>query len=132
MNGINRRGQKVICVASFSIHGLFGEVVPHQTPQPDHVYTVADFIDCIGASVEGQYGRMPGIDLVEVPVIILRGTNKPSGWPLVGFRPADERKTDISDLVKAAKDATIKPAIEAAASVIIPDWPKYPPGFPWT
>lgn len=105
MNGINRRGQKVRCIAGFYIETCNGDVLPPAcplTPQVGETYTVDGFL-LTGIVVDRGTVTKHG------PGIVLREINSPTcdccsnlmGWPIVAFRPLDERKTDISTLVEA-------------------------------
>lgn len=106
MNGINRRGQKVVCVMEFEIADPEGNVYRGPQPVLDGVYTVIDFIDNGRHAISSDGDVRPGLDLLEVPG--LRAPRNPVvrfGWPIIGFRPMveDERKTDISELRKIAE-----------------------------
>jgi hypothetical protein len=71
-------------------------------PQLDEVYTVADFIDNAGLmrEIEGiDLDVTMGLELMEIPCP--KGRVRKVGWPIICFRPVDERKTDISTLVPA-------------------------------
>src|SRR5882672_1074296 len=111
MNGINRRGQKVECIAIF-------EVVTHlDTPMviPDVgvEYTVSDFLlsGKVVSETPGEHlgDAAPGIALIEIPIPRCICCGQTMGWPIMGFRPlvADESKTDISALVDIAKTARV-------------------------
>lgn len=100
MNPINRRGQKVVCVVDFEFEMGDGSVPKVQLPNIDEVCTVADFVD-LSFALEDP-ANWPGITLVEHPVRIKRkdtGTWAPMGFPIIAFRPVDERQTDISELL---------------------------------
>jgi hypothetical protein len=64
---------------------------------------VADFIDNAGMMVKDDQvvdlDVTMGLELVEIPCP--KGRTRKVGWPIVCFRPADERKTDISTLMPA-------------------------------
>jgi len=101
MNGINRRGQKVVCIMTLVIEDCAGNLPDLTLPEEGEVYTVADFRDSgmvyEHQSIDGE--GLPGIDLVEISSI--RGTDFETkepvvlGWPIVAFEPLDERATDI-------------------------------------
>lgn len=101
MNPINRRGQKVVCVIAFE-YEICGSTPEVSSLSLGEVYTVDDFLDLSHALVEARL--WPGITLVEYPGLRIKlastGVWEPMGWPLVAFRPVDERETDISDLVR--------------------------------
>jgi hypothetical protein len=108
MNGINRRSQKVICIAEFDlIDAASGRLYSGPTPQINEVYTVDAFVDSgplvdtDGILTDGSHDA-PGITLVELKSPKTKskyGGRRPLGWPIVGFRPLLERGTDISALV---------------------------------
>lgn len=112
MNDINRRGQKVVCILEFELISYDGRI--YQGPQPvfNEVYTVNDFVDNSGNVVPScpVHGDMrPGIELCEIaPPLHRKSTGQPIrfGWPILGFRPADERETDISELREIAARST--------------------------
>jgi hypothetical protein len=102
MNGINRRGQKVVCIAEINVFLGPGSFNPYggPIPRPDETYTVEGFIESGFILSEIGSGRVPGLALREMPCAFF-GTGEPMGWPVAGFKPVDERKTDISDLMPA-------------------------------
>lgn len=103
MNGINRRGQKVICIMELEIEDAAGNypLLPIR-PVPGEQYTVADFLDS-GMVLEDQdvdaAEELPGIVLFEIEPIRGRDivTKQPVvlGWPIIAFKPVDERETSI-------------------------------------
>lgn len=115
MNAINRRGMKVVCVAEFELVDMStGALYTGTLPQLEHIYTVDDFIatgpivECDG-SVIGSGANLPGITLREIPAPRQKSGGC-IGWPIEGFRPALNRKTDISELVSlCAPTLTSKP-----------------------
>jgi len=99
MNGINRRGQKVICVLEIELAGAGGFVYPGPYPKENQAYTVADFIDNGALLITNNLGPdiAPAVVLVEIPCPqVRRRPGKLIGWLLACFRPAFEGKTDIS------------------------------------
>jgi hypothetical protein len=99
MNPINRRGQKVVCVVEFDLVSTRGGKYGGPGPLLDEVYTVINFIDNTGKFIPDADDDLSlGIELLEVPSPI--SPPGPLGWPIIAFRPADERKTDISDLIR--------------------------------
>lgn len=106
MNGINRRGQKVVCVYEIEIETPSGRVYDGPAPKLDDVYTVADFLDTgmILSGGDGEGPGLPGIALREIGCIRGRVAATKEyvdlGWPILMFRPLDERKTDISDIIR--------------------------------
>lgn len=111
MNGIDRIGQKVVCIAHIEIVDRRGRAVSGPYPVVDEVYTVGDFVDsgmiCHDDTLERELA--PGITLLEIATIrgrrIRDGQWIELGWPIICFRPLDERKTDISLLRRVALDA---------------------------
>lgn len=106
MNGINRRSQKVVCVIELDILDPRGVLWPGTYPKLDEVYTVADFIDNTGLMKGFGIVVDPvdldvtmGLELMEIPCP--KGPTRKLGWPIICFRPADERTTDISTLMPA-------------------------------
>lgn len=106
MNGINRRDQKVVCVMQIDVEDGKGHIFPGPYPEVDKVYTVEDFVDS-GMVRETGEDMVPGITLRELASIRGRrvgdGERRVMGWPIIAFRPLDERKTDIGDLVRAGQ-----------------------------
>lgn len=110
MNAINRLGQKVVCIAEIDVVTQSGARYPGPVPVLDEVYTVTGF----GPTGMKAPPDLPdadiGIILAEIPTIRGRSscdrTWRNLTWPLVIFRPVDERKTDISDLVRVAKETS--------------------------
>jgi len=102
MNGINRRGQKVVCVAEIELVLLSGRTYPGPMPQVDETYTVVDFAHsgCVrGIGIEAE-ALAPGIVLREIPSPRSTADHRLFGFPIIAFRPLDERETDIGDLLK--------------------------------
>jgi hypothetical protein len=100
MNGINRRGQKIVCIMEMDIEGPTGIPYDGETPKIDRVYTVADFIDNEGLlAPHAEMNTHAALDLFELPALKLKGQTRRAGWPIICFRPLDERETDISALV---------------------------------
>lgn len=106
MNGINRRSQKIVCVIEMDFLDPGGRLWPGIYPKLDEVYTVADFIDNTGlmrgAGIEADLCDIDvtmGLELMEIPCPT--GPTRKLGWPIICFRPADERETDISTLMPA-------------------------------
>lgn len=103
MNAINRREQKVVCVATINV--WIGNTVETlqlydgPTPEPERVYTVDGFIESGFILDAPRSGSLPGIALVEIPCSLTSATMEPLGWPIAAFRPLDERATDISALL---------------------------------
>jgi hypothetical protein len=92
MSGIDRIGQRVVCVQDHVVWANFCCDAITRWPLLDEIYTVAGF-----AEIDG----VPGIFLAELPPVtcechLLSG----APWPLQCFRPLDERKTDIGSLTK--------------------------------
>lgn len=106
MNPINRRGQKIACVQEIEYESITGALYAGAYPELDGVYTVKDFVArhklCVGPPEMGLVGY---IELFEMPSPNAYGT--PVGWPIICFRPVDERKTDISVFTR-------KPVLEDA------------------
>lgn len=105
MNGIDRRSQRVICVCKLTVCLEDGGTLSNdpRVPQKWAVYTVDDFVPAI--FVPGFIGPQPGITLREVQTPVCCVTEAPSGWPIIAFRPVDERKTGIGELVRAGRIA---------------------------
>jgi hypothetical protein len=89
MNPINRIGQKIVC-----INDNWVEPFPNCGPHPvkDGVYTVSGF------PTDG-FLFVTGFE---------RSDFGAKSYDITYFRPADERKTDISDLVKLTEIETIQ------------------------
>ena len=107
MNGINRRGQKVVCVAEVTvIVGDISALRKYDGPAPrrEAVYTVDGFIESV--LLAGPFGTVPGIALMEIPCVLKPPGMQPMGWPIAAFRPLDQRETDISELRKLATPVT--------------------------
>lgn len=86
---INRIGQKVVCVWPAWAHGC-GSLKCF--PLENETYTVTAF-----ARTAGRDNGLPGIHLAELPGFECECKNiGPSSWPIIAFRPVDERETDIS------------------------------------
>lgn len=118
MTGINRVGQKVICVVEIEIETPRGEVYLGPLPVLDEVYTVTGFAETgMRAAVTMDANLDVGITVAEIPT--LRGRHRKTGawidlaWPIMLFRPVDERQTDISDLVKIGFGALAQETEEA-------------------
>lgn len=95
MNGIDRIGQKVVCVVPVEFWLLGICISMPAFPRQDRTYTVAGFEDSSGH---------PGIHLQEIAGIdcpCRKLTN--TAWPLSAFRPVNERKTDISQFESLLK-----------------------------
>jgi hypothetical protein len=87
-------GQKVVCLVSFD-RGIYGEIGPVK----DAIYTVRKVFESCGAV---------GIHLYEIVNVPQQYADRfgEMGFDVVGFRPLDERKTDISvftDILVKAK-----------------------------
>lgn len=108
MNGINRRGQKVVCVIEVEYETVSGAVCPFG-PTLNEVYTVRNFIDRNKGVI--QCIDLPDfpldlfIDLVEIESPVVVRTQEPIGWPIAAFRPVQTRETDIGELLKLTKPA---------------------------
>ncbi len=72
MNGINRRGQKVVCIAVINVFLGPGDIHPYggPVPQVDGVYTVEGFID--SGFILDEMRRLPGLELREMPCAFFR------------------------------------------------------------
>lgn len=109
MNPINRVGQKVECIAGFTIETCDGDVFgpgakPNHTPQVGQTYTVDGFLatgHVIDLGILTRHG--PGIVLREIAAPTCDCCSKKMGWPIIAFRPLLDRETDISALVEAGK-----------------------------
>lgn len=111
MNGINRRGQKVVCIADMVItcrsHTGIERKYPGPFPVMEGVYTVVNFIMSGIDMDEPDKGKSPGLELAEVPTVMCCcGCGAKAGWPIFAFRPLDERKTDISTFTEIAGKVT--------------------------
>jgi hypothetical protein len=110
MSGINRRGQKVACIAHMNvwIGRTAATLAPYEgtVPKVDEVYTVDGFIESGFLLGSPTPGTVPGIALVEIVCPLTDPGMKPMGWPMAGFAPVDERETDISELRKLATPVT--------------------------
>ncbi len=124
MNGINRVSQKVVCVHEFEMFDAQGRAYPGPMPIADKIYTVAGFIDNTGLleSIPGSDpdDLIPGIELMEIPSPKQRGGNRRLGWPLIGFRPALDRKTDISALTEASNRTDLLTPDDRLAEIMRP------------
>lgn len=104
MNGIDRRSQKVVCILEIEFATPRGVAIACPVPSVDGVYTVADFV-----SLEEFFedpDLHPGITLTDFPTFVATltgGRRVRGGWPIVAFRPVDERKTDIGELIRAGR-----------------------------
>jgi hypothetical protein len=88
MNPINRVGQKVVCITPPMVWFYICPSV-RIYPRLSDVYTVAAF--------ETLDTDVPGIRLRELEGFTCEcGGFKDAPWPITGFKPVDERKTDIS------------------------------------
>jgi hypothetical protein len=102
MSSINRVGQKVVCtVGEWKAWVVVCSSTMESRPREGEVYTVTGFAD--------DSRGCPAIHLLE-----LRGydcacrdaSNEP--WDIRAFRPADERKTDISEFESILKKGTVR------------------------
>lgn len=117
MNGINRIGQRIVCVkVGMEVVCRGCGRIPH--PELGGTYTVAGFADFDTRPIaDGMRNvravNIPGVSLKEIPDIGScqcevpghRELPSPLPWLLMMFRPVDERETDISvftDLVAPA------------------------------
>jgi hypothetical protein len=112
MNGINRRGQKVICIMDLVIEDMAGEVPRLTLPEYGEVYTVEDFRDSrmVFEHQSIDDDGLPGIDLVEIASIHGRDPVTKElivlGWPIVAFKPVDERRTSIKTFTDLLEPVT--------------------------
>ena len=99
---INRIGQKVVCV--WPAHAFKAACYAiQQFPVEKEAYTVSAFADTAGHP-------LPGIHLAELPGFACACKRvASSSWPLIAFRPADERQTDISALKDLLKPLPATP-----------------------
>lgn len=107
MNPINRRGQKVRCIADFELELANGELYRGPVPKCGETYTVQDFVDNSGIAVadDGDTEDIgPAIVLFEIGSPFLRVSRRVIGWPICVFRPVDERETDISALIGLGRE----------------------------
>lgn len=106
MSGINRQGQKVVCVAFINV--WLGDnpgtlhIYEGARPIPDEVYTVDGFVESGAILTEHHAGTLPGIALVEIPCALKCPSMEPLGWPIAAFRAIDARETDISEIIRLA------------------------------
>jgi hypothetical protein len=112
---IDRVGQKVVCVVEFDIFLLDGSRYG-PVPVKDQVYTVAAFGEFPFSFDQARKG-MPGISLVEVPDIQAPRSGSEAPWPMIAFRPVDERKTDISEIVRNALDVKAPTRVDELAEL---------------
>jgi hypothetical protein len=86
MYGIDRAGQKVICVIDHSLWADFCCDV-QSWPLQDEIYTVSGF---------GEIENEPGVFLYELPCITCACSGlSGSPWPLEIFRPVNTARADI-------------------------------------
>ena len=113
MHAINRRGQKVVCIADIQV--ICAVCGPAKVPEKNGVYTVTDFgnFDTRGLpKMTAKEICIPGIHLAEVPDIASCPCDAPGmvtpmvplPWPLMLFKPVFEGKTDISEIVRNGLD----------------------------
>lgn len=111
MNGINRGGQKVVCVMEMEVTDVDGRTYGGPVPVVDQTYTVDAFVDSRMIFADDRLASVdtfPGITVLELPP--LRGKcGRIFGWPIMAFRPkVDEaRFASISEMIDAAKRATV-------------------------
>lgn len=109
MSGINRRGQKVVCVVEVEYESQRTGHCYRGGPRLNEVYTVTDFLGP-RPTLRAEQMDVDGvefIDLLEVRSLYLEIPGQPRipiGWPVICFRPVDERRTDISDLVALGRN----------------------------
>lgn len=116
MNGINRRGQKVECIAGMAVyHRDFDNPTGDPVPVQGKVYTVDDFIPAGVVFVE-YIGFLekdgPGIVLREVPTVKCTCCDKVMGWPMGAFRPVTDRKNDAEAFIQQCKDAIARTTVK--------------------
>lgn len=116
MHGINRRGQKIVCIASVEVICAICGLA--RVPEENGVYTVRDFGEFDTRGLGGMTKTevcIPGVFLDEVPDIAscpcvapeMAVPMKPLPWPLVLFKPVFEGKTDISEIVRNGLDVPV-------------------------
>ena len=104
MNAINRIGQKVICVIRMVAQYEDGVCSSEGVPQVNCAYTVSGFVSAPTQLAPGIVMHSPGITLTEVDSPECSCCGARMGWPIQAFRPVNERKTDIGDLVRLGQD----------------------------
>jgi hypothetical protein len=95
MNAINRIGQRVVCISGWNV----GCSQITRVPEINKEYTVDGFGDT-------EHGT-PGLYLREITVHC-KCRNKILTWDIAGFRPVDERKTDISQFTELLDATPVK------------------------
>lgn len=107
-------GRKVVCIQD-EWYTLNGE----QVPVAGKVYTIRE----IGSTNGGIYIRL--MEIVNAPRQYANGFAE-CAFDLDGFRPVDERKTDISEFEKLLKPAGLQKGEDADGDCLEPDHERCP------
>lgn len=104
MSGINRRGQKVVCVIEVEYESATSGELFAISPRLGKIYTVRDFVDrnkgVIRCADLPDFPLDLFIDLIELESPVVIRTKEPIGWPIAAFRPVQTRETDLGDLLR--------------------------------